>query len=33
MEVPKEKRLARYQELYDRGGVALWWPASLRPAV
>lgn len=24
MDVPKEERLARYQELYDRGGFALW---------
>jgi len=24
MEVPKEERWARYQELYDRGGFALW---------
>ena len=24
MDVPKEQRLARYQELYDRGGFALW---------
>ncbi|MGB6563858.1 MAG: NAD(P)/FAD-dependent oxidoreductase [Candidatus Binataceae bacterium] len=24
MDVPKQERLARYQELYDRGGFALW---------
>ena len=24
MDVPKEERLARYQELYDRGGFSLW---------